>query len=332
MLDSALTFDALKQSLPAFPPNGRLFSSHLAYQRAVHRFFAWWDRDPERPFTAQLIVHYLHDLQNRGEPLSVASINFYMTALRCFCTWLVNAGYLRSSPMVDMAGLPLETLPLQTRLAEQQLQLLLKTFDRAIAHPIKREMACRNYTIMILSARLGLRLPDLLALRHHHFHNKKDRSLLVAGGKQYPLQGDALAALQEYLELHRSWHETETFHDNDLENRDHPLFAKRIAHSSDRPLPHWRCQSLSPDGARAMIAAYLQQAGLAGRSTDSSHQSYSPDALRRFHQEVSPAENMKLRAEHFIPDFTKGPKKRPEGSHANGQEISIRSISKSMAR
>ena len=313
MLDSALSFEALKQLLPAFPPNGRLFSSHLAYQRSLHRFFTWWERDPERPFTAQLLVHYRHDLQNRSEPLGIASINFYMTALRCFCTWLVNAGHLRSNPMVGIAGLPLEILPLQTRLAEQQLQLLLKTFDRAIAHPIKREMACRNYTIVILSARLGLRLPHLLALRHRHFHNKMDRSLLVVGSKQYPLQGDALAALQEYLELHQCWHATETSHGNDLENRDHPLFVKRIVHSSDRPLPHWRCQGLSLGGARGMIATHLQQAGLSGRSTDCSHQSYSPDALRHFLQELSPAEYMKSRAEHYIPDFTKALEKRPEG-------------------
>ena len=72
------------------------------YVEAVTHFLAWYEREEGRPLqmealTPIALIGYRNHLQHEQQK-SVSTINLRISALRAWCEWLVDQGYLTSDP------------------------------------------------------------------------------------------------------------------------------------------------------------------------------------------------------------------------------------------
>ena len=72
------------------------------YTQAVEHFLAWYEQEERTPFrlaalTPIALIGYRNELQHEQHK-SVSTINVRISALRAWCAWLVDQGYLPLDP------------------------------------------------------------------------------------------------------------------------------------------------------------------------------------------------------------------------------------------
>lgn len=219
------------------------------YRRALREFVRWFPRDRRFRFTRRDVERYRRHLAETKE-LSNVSIGTYMTALRRFCTHLVEAGIIESNPAASVIGGRRPDRHSRDFLTEPEVRLLLDSLDSS--------------TIAGLRDRAIIHLMLFCGISEHEAVNAEigdlreaatgERRLYVLGkGKKakdlyVTLPDEASRALDEYLDRR--------YIDASDRLATDPLFPSLSNRSHGRPM--------TTRGMRQAVNGWLRASGIKG--------------------------------------------------------------------
>ncbi len=107
------------------------------YTQAVSLFLAWYEQEEQAPFTLSTLtpialIGYRNDLQYEQQK-SVSTINVRISALRAWCAWLVEQGYLATDPAARIKLVSGETGSKREGLSSNQVNALLRQAQTLLA-------------------------------------------------------------------------------------------------------------------------------------------------------------------------------------------------------
>ncbi len=177
------------------------------YVEAVAHFLGWYDQGEGKPLqmealTPIALIGYRNYLQHEQQK-SVSTINLRLSALRAWCEWLVDQGYLTSDPSsrVKLVSMSKDGGGANSRregLTGPQVNALLRQ-AQASGEPE------RNYAIVQALLQTGIRLSECSGLRFGDITlGERGGILLVRAGKgnkvrSVPLNASAREALAIYV-------------------------------------------------------------------------------------------------------------------------------------
>lgn len=177
------------------------------YVEAVQRFLAWYEQEEGAPLrlealTPIALIGYRNHLQHEQQK-SVSTINLRISALRAWCGWLVDQGYLASDPSARVKLVSINkdssgTSSKREGLTDPQVNALLRQAQAS------REPE-RNYAILQVLLQTGIRLSECSSLRLGDItFGERSGILLVRAGKgnkarSVPLNASAREALAIYV-------------------------------------------------------------------------------------------------------------------------------------
>jgi site-specific recombinase XerD len=131
------------------------------YTQAVARFLAWYEREEQAPLqlstlTPIALIGYRNELQHEQHQ-STSTINLQVSALRTWCGWLTEQGYLAADPAAHVKLVGGGAASSRKGLKSTQINALLRQAQ------VSRESA-RNYAIVQVLLQTGLRLSECAAL------------------------------------------------------------------------------------------------------------------------------------------------------------------------
>jgi len=172
------------------------------YTQAVARFLAWYEREEHAPLTLLTLTpialigyrNELHHVQHK----SISTINLQVSALRAWCGWMTEQGYLAADPAVHVKLIGGETASSRRGLKSTQVNALLRQAQAS------RDPA-RNYAIVQVLLQTGLRLSECAALTYGDITFEERNGLLrVRSGKgnkarSVPVNASAREAIAAYV-------------------------------------------------------------------------------------------------------------------------------------
>lgn len=180
------------------------------YAEAVLRFLAWYEQEEGAPLQVEALtpialIGYRNYLQHEQQK-SVSTINLRISALRAWCGWLVDGGYLASDPsarvkLVRTASMSKDgggSSSKREGLTAAQVNALLRQ-TQVSGEPE------RNYAIVQVLLQTGIRLSECSGLRFGDItFGERSGTLLVRAGKgnkvrSVPLNASAREALAAYV-------------------------------------------------------------------------------------------------------------------------------------
>jgi len=117
--------------------------------------------------TADAVAHYLADRRRNG--LSIASSNHYLTAIKCFCRWLVRARRIAESPVTGLAKLNEKTDVRRRRRALEPDELRRLLAVTATQPPRYGMTGPERAALYRLAVETGLRAGELRSLTPKSF-------------------------------------------------------------------------------------------------------------------------------------------------------------------
>lgn len=131
------------------------------YTQAVARFLAWYEREEHAPLTLSTLtpialIGNRNELQH-AQHKSISTINLQVSALRAWCGWMTEQGYLAADPAAQVKLVGGEAALSRTGLKSAQVNALLRQAQAS------RDPA-RNYAIVQILLQAGLRLSECAAL------------------------------------------------------------------------------------------------------------------------------------------------------------------------
>lgn len=186
------------------------------YVEAVVRFLAWYEQEEGgegsplqlEGLTPIALIGYRNHLQHEQQK-SVSTINLRISALRAWCGWLVDEGYLTSDPsarvkLVRTASMNKDgsgtssSSSKREGLTDPQVNALLRQAQAS-------GEAERNYAILQVLLQTGIRLSECSSLRFGDItFGERGGTLLVRAGKgnkarSVPLNSSVREALAVYV-------------------------------------------------------------------------------------------------------------------------------------
>lgn len=172
------------------------------YTQAIVRFLAWYEREEQAPLqplalTPITLIGYRSHLQHE-QRRSISTINLQVSALRTWCSWLTEQGYLAVDPAAHIKLVGGETSSSRKGLKSTQVNALLRQAQ------LSRDPA-RNYAIVQVLLQTGLRLSECAALTFEDITFGERSGLLhVRAGKgnkarSVPLNASAREAIAAYV-------------------------------------------------------------------------------------------------------------------------------------
>src|SRR6266568_4248307 len=131
------------------------------YTQAVARFLAWYEREEQAPLqlstlTPIALIGYRNELQHEQHK-SISTINLRISALRAWCAWLVDQGYLSLDPAARVKLVGGEAGSKREGLSSSQVNALLRQAQ------LSRDPT-RNYAIVQVLFQTGVRLAECSGL------------------------------------------------------------------------------------------------------------------------------------------------------------------------
>ena len=171
------------------------------YTQAVARFLAWYEREEQAPLqlstlTPIALIGYRNELQHE-QHRSTSTVNLQVSALRGWCGWLTEQGYLAADPAAHVKLVSGEATSSRSGLKSTQVNALLRQAQ------LSRDPA-RNYAIVQVLLQTGLRLSECAALTFEDITLGERSGLLrVRAGKgnkarSVPLNSSAREAIATY--------------------------------------------------------------------------------------------------------------------------------------
>lgn len=172
------------------------------YTQAVARFLTWYKREEHAPLTLETLtpitlIGYRNELQH-AQHKSISTINLQVSALRAWCGWMTEQGYLAADPAAHVKLVGGEAASSRTGLKSAQMNALLRQAQAS------RDPA-RNYAIVQILLQAGLRLSECAALTFDDItFGERSGIVRVRTGKgnkarSVPLNASAREALAAYV-------------------------------------------------------------------------------------------------------------------------------------
>src|SRR6266567_7258135 len=172
------------------------------YTQAVSHFLVWYEREEHAPLqlaalTPIALIGYRNVLQHEQHK-SISTINLRVSALRAWCAWLVDQGYLPLYPAARVKLIGGGTASKREGLESSQINALLRQAQ------VSRDPA-RNYAIVQVLLQTGIRLSECSGLTFSDItFGERSGLLLVRAGKgnkvrSVPLNASAREALAAYV-------------------------------------------------------------------------------------------------------------------------------------
>jgi len=172
------------------------------YTQAVVRFLAWYEQEEQAPLqlstlTPIALIGYRNELQHEQHK-SLSTINLQVSALRTWCGWLTEQGYLAADPAAHVKLVGGETSSSRKGLKSAQVNALLRQAQ------LSRDPT-RNYAIVQVLLQTGLRLSECAALTFEDItFGERSGLLRVRAGKgnkarSVPLNASAREAIAAYV-------------------------------------------------------------------------------------------------------------------------------------
>jgi integrase/recombinase XerC len=172
------------------------------YTQAVARFLTWYEREEQASFqlsalTPIALIGYRNHLQHEQHK-SVSTINLQVSALRTWCGWLTEQGYLAADPAAHVKLVGREASSSRKGLKNAQVNALLRQAQ------LSRDKE-RNYAIVQVLLQTGLRLSECAALTFEDItFGERSGLLRVRAGKgnkarSVPLNASAREAIAVYV-------------------------------------------------------------------------------------------------------------------------------------
>lgn len=172
------------------------------YTQAISHFLVWYEHEERVPLqlsalTPIALIGYrneLHHVQHK----SVSTINLRISALRTWCAWLVDQGYLPLDPAARVKLISGEAGSKREGLESSEINALLRQAQ------ISRDPV-RNYAIVQVLLQTGIRLSECSGLTFGDLtFGERSGLLLVRAGKgnkmrSVPLNASAREALASYV-------------------------------------------------------------------------------------------------------------------------------------
>jgi site-specific recombinase XerD len=175
-------------------------ATRQTYHRAVRDFFAFVDWAHPTEVTPDDVRRWRDELLRRGR--RPATVALKLSVVRSLFEYLRAGGLVALNP-ASARLVPAPALPEQTSgraLSPKQVHYLLAGPDRATPS------GARDYALLLVLLRLGLRVAEACSLRASSIHEMKGRWVVkvrVKGGRErlLPLPEEVKAALDAYLAL-----------------------------------------------------------------------------------------------------------------------------------
>jgi site-specific recombinase XerD len=172
------------------------------YTQAISHFLVWYEHEERVPLqlsalTPIALIGYRNELQH-VQHKSVSTINLRISALRAWCAWLVDQGYLPLDPAARVKLIGSEAGSKREGLESSQINALLRQAQ------VSRDPA-RNYAIVQVLLQTGIRLSECSGLTFSDItFGERSGLLLVRAGKgnkvrSVPLNASAREALATYV-------------------------------------------------------------------------------------------------------------------------------------
>ena len=173
-----------------------------SYRSAIQYFLAWYLSEEQQPLTLDdltpiALIGYRNYLQHH-QTKTTSTVNTRVAALRTWCTWLNEQGYLPTNPAARLktVGRPAPHAP--KGLTDPQINALLREAQRT-RHPQ------RDYALVQMMLQTGMRVGECAALTINDVvFGERSGSAIIRSGKgntarTVPLNGSARQALAEYM-------------------------------------------------------------------------------------------------------------------------------------
>ncbi len=172
------------------------------YTQAVARFLTWYEREEQAPFqlsalTPIALIGYRNYLQHEQHK-SISTINLQVSALRTWCGWMTEQGYLAADPAAHVKLVGGETASSRKGLKSAQVNALLRQAQ------VSRDKE-RNYAIVQVLLQTGIRLSECATLTFEDItFGERDGLLRIRAGKgnkarSVPLNASAREAIAIYV-------------------------------------------------------------------------------------------------------------------------------------
>jgi site-specific recombinase XerD len=172
------------------------------YTQAVAHFLAWYEQEEHMPLqlaalTPIALIGYRNELHHEQHK-SISTINLRISALRAWCAWLVDQGYLPLDPAARVKLVSGVAGSKREGLSSSQINALLRQAQTS------RDPA-RNYAIVQVFVQTGIRLSECSGLTFGDLtFGERSGLLLVRAGKgnkvrSVPLNSSARDALATYV-------------------------------------------------------------------------------------------------------------------------------------
>lgn len=172
------------------------------YTQAVAHFLAWYEQEERMPLqlaalTPIALIGYRNELQHEQHK-SISTINLRISALRAWCAWLVDQGYLPLDPAARVKLVSGAVGSKREGLSSSQVNALLRQAQ------VSRDPA-RNYAIVQVLVQTGIRLSECSSLTFGDItFGERSGLLLIRAGKgnkvrSVPLNASARDALAAYV-------------------------------------------------------------------------------------------------------------------------------------
>src|SRR5712692_1552170 len=174
----------------------------IKYTQAVTYFLAWYEQEEHAPLTLEaltpiVLIGYRNELHH-AQHKSISTINLRISALRAWCGWMTEQGYLAADPAAHMKLVGGEAASSRTGLKSAQVNALLRQAQAS------RDPA-RNYAIVQVLVQTGIRLSECSGLAFGDItFGERSGLLLTRAGKgnkvrSVPLNASARDALAAYV-------------------------------------------------------------------------------------------------------------------------------------
>jgi site-specific recombinase XerD len=172
------------------------------YTQAITHFCLWFQQEERMPLhlshlTPIALIGYRNALQHEQQK-SISTINLRISALRTWCAWLVDQGYLPLDPAARVKLVSGDVGSKREGLTNAQVNALLRQAQ------LSRDPA-RNYAIVQVLLQTGVRLSECSGLTFGDISfGERGGTLLVRAGKgnkvrSVPVNSSARDALATYV-------------------------------------------------------------------------------------------------------------------------------------
>lgn len=168
------------------------------YYKAQTRYFFQWVNETNAIFSENVLIEYKNDLQKKG--LSIHTINAYLVSVKRFFCYLYKKKIIPYNPSDNVNLFVAPQGHLREAFTTKEVRKILKSIN------LKTVEGKRNYAMISLLARCGLRTIELIRADVGDIKERYGKTILAVHGKKRDtkdeivvLTNDALKPIKLYL-------------------------------------------------------------------------------------------------------------------------------------